>query len=93
MVFAVSKPSLHGHRLPKCDILIFEKVSTRETRIHEGLLQIFMDGSAYQEPQWVTFGRLIGSADTWDGMRDVMRTINVRKKRIATVPASSLGGL
>lgn len=93
MIFAVTNPSLHGHRIPKCDILIFEKVSTRETRVHEGLLQILMHGPAYPEPQWLTFGRLIGSAPTWNDMRDVLKTVNVRRKRIAMVPAVSVGGL
>jgi len=93
MIFAIAKPSIHGHQIPKCDILIFEQVGARETRVHEGLLQMFLHGPAYPEPRWVTFGRFIGSADTWDEMRDVLRTINVRKKRIAMVPAVSVGGL
>lgn len=91
MIFAVAKPSIHGRRVKKCDILIFEQVRARETRVHEGLFQIFLDGPAYSTPQWVTFGRLIGSAETWWGMSAVLAGINVRKQRVLMVPA--IGGL
>lgn len=93
MIFAVAQPSLHGRRFKKCDILIFEQVSTRESRVHEGLLQMFMHGPAYPEPQWVTLGRLLGSAETWDEMREVMRAIDVKRRRIAMIPAWPIGGL
>jgi hypothetical protein len=91
MIFAVEKPSINGHRFKKADILIFEHVSGRLTRVHEGLFQVFMDGPAYPEPQWVTFGRLLGSAETWWGLSSALTGIDVRKKRVLMVPA--IGGL
>jgi hypothetical protein len=88
MIWAITEPVSGGRRIPHCDVLVWEQVSTRPSRCHEGLLQLFLEGPAYPRGEWVTFGRLLFQAATWPEMKQLLRHESVSGKQIVFVPAN-----
>ena len=89
MIWAIAEPVSGGHRIPNCDVLVWEQVSTRPSRCHEGLLQLFLQGPSYPHGEWITFGRLLYQAPTWSEMKQLLRQESVSGKQIVMVPVSN----
>ena len=87
MIWAVEKPTIGGKRVPQCDVFVWEQVSAAPSRCREGLLQIFIKGPAYPTGQWITFGKLLASAETWDEMQTKLQAHRLAGKRVVLAPA------
>lgn len=89
MIWAITDPVIGGRRIPQCDVLVWEQVSTRPSRCHDGLLQLFLEGPASPRGTWVTFGRLLYQAATWPEMERLLRQDTlINGKQIIMIPAS-----
>jgi hypothetical protein len=86
MIWAITHPVIGGTRMP-CDVLIWEQTSANPSRCHDGLLQIFLQGAAYPDGEWVTFGWLLCQAETWEDMTRLLRQHPVHGKRVLLAPA------